>query len=85
MKYIFTGLSLKGLTLTVDTEKLKASQDKQLSDDFLEVIEEKNEITIGDLKFKYIYTHLVDLSVNPLLDALPVDALVRLTRLERGH
>ena len=56
MKYIYAGLSLKGLTLTVDTEKLKASQDKSLSNDFCEVIEEKDEITIGDLKFKYIST-----------------------------
>ena len=54
MKLIFTGLSLKGLNLTVDTEKLKASQDKELSNDFLEVVEEKNELEIGNLKFKYI-------------------------------
>ena len=54
MKYIFTGLSLKGLSITVDIEKLKASQDKGLADDFLEVISEKNELEIGDLKFKFI-------------------------------
>ena len=54
MKYLFAGLSLKGLTITIDIEKLKASQDKELSNDFLEVIEEKNEIQIGDLKFKFI-------------------------------
>lgn len=54
MKYIFAGLSLKGLNLNVDLEKLKASQDKQLSSDFLEVVEEKGELEIGDLKFKYI-------------------------------
>ena len=54
MKYIYTGLSLKGLNLTVDTEKLQASQDKQLANDFLEVISEKNELEIGDLKFKFI-------------------------------
>ena len=56
MKYIFTGLSLKGLNLNIDTEKLKASQDKELANDFLEVINEKNELQIGDLKFKYIAT-----------------------------
>ena len=54
MKYLFAGLSLKGLTISIDLEKLKASQDQQLSSDFLEVIEEKNEIQIGDLKFKFI-------------------------------
>lgn len=54
MKYIFTGLSLKGLNLNIDIEKLKASQDKELSDAFLDVIEEKGELEIGDLKFKYI-------------------------------
>ena len=54
MKHLFAGLSLKGLTLTIDTEKLKASQDRELAGDFLEVIEEKNELQIGDLKFKFI-------------------------------
>ena len=54
MKYLFTGLSLKGLTITIDTEKLKASQDRELVGDFLEVIEERNELQVGDLKFKYI-------------------------------
>ena len=56
MKHLFAGLSIKGLTLSVDTEKLKASQDQQLSNDFLEVVEEKSELQIGDLKFKYIST-----------------------------
>jgi hypothetical protein len=56
MKYIFTGLSLKGLAITVDLEKLKASQDTELANDFLEVIEEKNELEVGSLKFKYIST-----------------------------
>ena len=54
MKYIFAGLSIKGLVLTVDLEKLKTSQDKSLADDFLEVISEKGELEIGSLKFKYI-------------------------------
>ena len=54
MKYLFTGLSLKGLTLNVDLEKLKASQDANLANDFLEVVEEKGELEIGDLKFKFI-------------------------------
>ena len=54
MKMIFTGLSLKGLNLTIDTEKLKTSQDQQLSNDFLEVITERKELEIGTLKFKYI-------------------------------
>ena len=54
MKYIFAGLSIKGLVLTVDIEKLKTSQDKSLAGDFLEVIEEKGELEIGSLKFKYI-------------------------------
>ena len=54
MKYIFTGLSLKGLNLSVDLEKLKSSQDKNLANDFLEVISEKAELEIGDLKFKFI-------------------------------
>jgi hypothetical protein len=54
MKYIFTGLSLKGLNLTIDLEKLKSSQDKELSNDFLEVVEEKEELEIGSLKFKFI-------------------------------
>ena len=54
MKYIFAGLSIKGLVLTVDLEKLKTSQDKSLSSDFLEVISERNELEIGSLKFKYI-------------------------------
>ena len=54
MKYIFAGLSIKGLVLTVDLEKLKTSQDKSLANDFLEVIEERNELEIGSLKFKYI-------------------------------
>ena len=56
MKYIFAGLSLKGLNLNIDTEKLKTSQDKSLSNDFLEVVEEKGELEIGSLKFKYIAT-----------------------------
>ena len=56
MKLIYTGLSLKGLNLTVDLEKLKTSQDQQLSSDFLEVVEEKSELEIGSLKFKYIST-----------------------------
>ena len=56
MKYLFGGLSLKGLTLNIDIEKLKASQDKELSNDFLEVISEKNELEIGNLKFKFITT-----------------------------
>ena len=54
MKYIFAGLSIKGLVLTVDLEKLKTSQDKSLANDFLEVIEGKGELEIGSLKFKYI-------------------------------
>ena len=54
MKYLYTGLSLKGLSLNIDIEKLKASQDKELSNDFLEVISERNELEIGSLKFKYI-------------------------------
>ena len=54
MKYIYTGLSHKGLNITIDLEKLATSQDKQLSDDFLEVINEKGELEIGSLKFKYI-------------------------------
>ena len=54
MKMIFAGLSIKGLVLTVDIEKLKTSQDKSLAGDFLEVIEEKGELEIGSLKFKYI-------------------------------
>ena len=54
MKLIFTGLSLKGLNLTIDTEKLKTSQDNGLANDFLEVVEEKGELQIGDLKFKFI-------------------------------
>ena len=54
MKYIFTGLSIKGLTLSIDKEKLLASQDKSLANDFLEVVEEKNELQVGDLKFKFI-------------------------------
>ena len=54
MKYLFAGLSLKGLTLNIDLEKLKASQDQQLSSDFLEVISERNELEIGNLKFKFI-------------------------------
>ena len=53
---IFAGLSLKGIILNIDTEKLKASQDKELSNDFLEVVEERNELEIGSLKFKYIST-----------------------------
>ena len=56
MKYIFTGLSLKGLNLTVDIEKLKTSQDDALANDFLEVIWEKGELEVGSLKFKYIAT-----------------------------
>lgn len=56
MKYIYAGLSLKGITVSIDTEKLKTSQDKELSNDFLEVVEEKGELQIGDLKFKYIST-----------------------------
>ena len=54
MKFIFAGLSLKGLNLTVDIEKLKSSQDKELANDFLEVVAEKNELEIGSLKFKFI-------------------------------
>ena len=54
MKYIYAGLSLKGITVSIDTEKLKTSQDKELSNDFLEVVEEKGELQIGDLKFKFI-------------------------------
>lgn len=54
MKYLFAGLSIKGLILTVDLEKLKTSQDKNLADDFLEVISEKSELQIGDLKFKFL-------------------------------
>ena len=54
MKYIFTGLSLKGLAITIDLEKLKTSQDKELANDFLEVVSEKGELEIGDLKFKFI-------------------------------
>ena len=54
MKYIFAGLSIKGLVLNVDLEKLKTSQDKSLANDFLEVVSEKNELEIGSLKFKYI-------------------------------
>lgn len=56
MKYIYTGLSLKGLAITIDLEKLATSQDKQLANDFQEVISEKGELEIGDLKFKYIST-----------------------------
>ena len=56
MKYIYTGLSLKGLNLTIDLEKLKDSQDKELCNDFLEVVEERGELEIGSLKFKYITT-----------------------------
>ena len=54
MKYLFAGLSLKGLNLTIDTEKLATSQDKNLADDFLEVINEKNELEVGSIKFKFI-------------------------------
>ena len=54
MKYVFTGLSIKGLNLTIDLEKLATSQDKELANDFLEVISEKSELEIGNLKFKYI-------------------------------
>ena len=54
MKMIFTGLSLKGLNLTIDTEKLATSQDKELANDFYEVVSEKSELEIGSLKFKYI-------------------------------
>lgn len=54
MKHLFAGLSLKGLTLNIDTEKLATSQDKELASDFLEVVLEKNELEIGDLKFKFI-------------------------------
>lgn len=54
MKYIYAGLSLKGLNLNIDIEKLKASQDKELCNDFLDVIEEKGELEIGSLKFKFI-------------------------------
>ena len=56
MKMIFTGLSLKGLNLTVDTEKLATSQDKELANDFYEVVSEKGELEVGSLKFKYIAT-----------------------------
>ena len=54
MKLIFAGLSIKGLVLSIDLEKLQASQDKSLANDFLEVISERNELEIGSLKFKYI-------------------------------
>ena len=54
MKYLFTGLSLKGLNLTIDLEKLATSQDKELANDFLEVVSEKNELEVGSLKFKFI-------------------------------
>ena len=54
MKYIYTGLSLKGLNLTIDLEKLATSQDKELANDFLEVVSEKNELEVGSLKFKFI-------------------------------
>lgn len=54
MKLIFAGLSLKGLNLTVDLEKLESSQDKSLASDFLEVVCERTELQIGDLKFKFI-------------------------------
>ena len=54
MKLLFAGLSLKGIILNIDTEKLKASQDRELSNDFLEVVEERNELEIGSLKFKFI-------------------------------
>ena len=54
MKLIFTGLSLKGLNLNIDLEKLKTSQDTSLASDFLEVVSEKGELQIGDLKFKFI-------------------------------
>ena len=63
MKYIFAGLSIKGLVLTVDLEKLKTSQDKSLANDFLEVVSEKNELEIGSLKFKYI-SSTEDMSVE---------------------
>ena len=54
MKLLFAGLSIKGLVLTIDTEKLATSQDRELAGDFLEVINEKNELEIGSLKFKFI-------------------------------
>ena len=54
MKYIYTGLSLKGLNLTIDLEKRATSQDKELANDFLEVVSEKNELEVGSLKFKFI-------------------------------
>ena len=54
MKYIYAGLSLKGLNLTIDTEKLATSQDKELANDFQEVISEKGELEVGSLKFKFI-------------------------------
>ena len=54
MKYLFAGLSLKGLTLNIDLEKLATSQDRELANDFLEVVSEKGELEIGDLKFKFI-------------------------------
>ena len=63
MKYIFAGLSIKGLVLNVDLEKLKTSQDKSLANDFLEVVSEKNELEIGSLKFKYI-SSTEDMSVE---------------------
>ena len=56
MKHLFTGLSLKGLTISIDLEKLATSQDKELARDFLEVVAEKNLLDIGDLKFKFIST-----------------------------
>lgn len=51
---IFAGLSIKGLVLSIDLEKLKTSQDQNLANDFLEVISERGELEIGSLKFKYI-------------------------------
>ena len=56
MKLLFTGLSLKGLTISIDLEKLKSSQDTSLANDFLEVVSEKDLLDIGDLKFKFIST-----------------------------
>ena len=56
MKLLFAGLSIKGLVLTIDTEKLATSQDKELANDFYEVVSEKGELEVGSLKFKYIST-----------------------------
>ena len=54
MKLIYAGLSIKGLSLNIDVEKLKTSQDQGLASDFLEVAEERGELEIGSLKFKFV-------------------------------